>query len=133
MKEDEVPQDDENLLEGRTRELQYAVDNEGNYKAVKSVGWEPKNSALKEAWKEINEEMEKARVQVNRGIKSPLYFHMKKHIMTPRLLAKYAGLNWFRVRRHLRPKGYAGLTEEETECYRYAFSTDGKYDLNELQ
>lgn len=133
MKIHEVPQDDARLLEGKTRELQYAIDENGQYTTVKSVGWDPKNTVLQSAWEDVKEEVEEAKELVEKGKYSPLYFHMKKHIMTPCLLARYAGISWFRVRKHLRPKGFAGLNEKDKERYRSAFSVDGKYDLNSIE
>ena len=47
MKKAEVPQDNEGLLEGKLREVCYAVDESGNYVTVLSTGWTPKNAALK--------------------------------------------------------------------------------------
>ena len=53
MKKNEVPQDDENLLEGKFGKVNYALDDQGNYIQVTSKGWEPENIALKQAWQEI--------------------------------------------------------------------------------
>lgn len=132
MKKKEVPQDDENMLEGKTRELQYAVDDNGKIVPVKSVGWEPKNVVLKDTWEEINEEIEKVKALVIEGEYSPLYYHMKKNLMTTRILAKYAEISWFKVIRHIRPKAYAKLTNEQMQKYKYAFNMKETDDLNSL-
>ena len=76
MKENEVPQDDGNLFEGKTRDVQYAVDKNGKYVAVKSIGWDPKNAMLHQAWEVENKKISEAKDLVIKGIKSPIYFHM---------------------------------------------------------
>ncbi len=132
MDKDKVPQDDENLLEGKTRELQYAVDEEGKYVPVKSVGWEPKNIVLKQEWEIINEEVARAKELVEKGKYSPLYYHMKKNLMSSRVLAKYAEISWFKVIRHLRPKAYSKLTSAQIKKYKYAFNMKDSDDLNKI-
>ena len=49
MKENEVPQDDGGLFEGKFKTLKYALDEEGNYVEVQSVGWEPETVVLNQA------------------------------------------------------------------------------------
>ncbi len=132
MKKKEVPQDDANLLEGKTRELQYAVDEKGNYTIVKSVGWEPKNIVLQQTWEEINEKLEQVREQVKAGKYSPLYYHMKKHLLTKRMLAKYAGISVFKVWFHLKPKSYAKLSKENIEKYKKALNLKPEEDLGNV-
>ncbi len=132
MDKNKVPQDDANMLEGKTRELQYAVDENGKYVPVKSVGWEPKNIVLQSAWDEINEEIDKVRLLVKNGKYSPLYYHMKKNLMSSRILAKYAEISWFKVWRHLRPKAYSKLTDEQIKKYKYAFNMKDSDDLNNI-
>lgn len=133
MKEEEVPQDDENMLEGKMRELQYAIDENGNYKAVKSVGWEPKNIVLKDVWKEWHEELEEAKVKVEKEGYSPLYYHMKKNSMNISLLAKYSGFSRFKVKRHLKMKAYSKLSTEKKIKYVEAFNYKSVLKLEELK
>ncbi len=130
MKENQVPQDDANMLEGKTRDLQYAVDEHGKYTVVKSVGWEPKNIVLQQTWEDIHKRMNHARKLVKKGRYSPLYYHMKKHMMNKRMLGKYAGISVFRVWLHLKPKKYAKLNEKYIQKYKYAFNMKPEEDLN---
>ncbi len=132
MKKDQVPQDDANMLEGKTRDLQYAVDEHGNYTIVKSVGWEPKNIVLQRTWEEINEKLNHAREQVKTGKYSPLYYHMKKHLMNKWMLAKYAGVNVCKVWFHLKPKGYAKLSPENIEKYKKALNMKPGEDISDV-
>lgn len=132
MKKEEVPQDDANMLAGRTRELQYAVDESGRYTAVKSLGWEPKNIVLQLAWSDINEKLEEARKKVEAGQYSPLYYHMKKHLMNKRMLAKYAGISIIRVFLHLRPGYFKKMSPEHRERYKNVFDMRTDADLTSL-
>lgn len=121
MKAKEVPQDDENLLEGKFKDPIYTLDENGNYTTSYSVGWEVKNAVLKNAWGVINEKMEQARQDVLNGKASPILYYMEKNIMDTSLLAKYTGFWRWRVKKHLKPKGFNNLAEEELKKYAYIF------------
>ena len=54
MKKSELPQD-ESALVNFTREVCYVKNEEGNYQAELSTGWEVKTEALNSAWKDIEE------------------------------------------------------------------------------
>lgn len=95
-----VPQDVG--LAGPMREVVYAVDEDGEYEAVPSYGWDSKTVALNQAWDLILKELEVVKSRVAAGELSPLAWHMKRHQMEPALLAKYVGINRWRVRRHLK-------------------------------
>ena len=132
MKKKEVPQDDANMLEGKTRELQYAVDEKGNYTIVKSVGWEPKNIVLQQTWEEIHENLAQVRKSVKEGKYSPLYYHMKKHLLNKRMLAKYAEVSVFKVWLHLKPGRFAKLDEKYINKYKDALNMKPEEDLGEV-
>lgn len=134
MKKKEVPQDNEGLQEDKFRDLCYAVDEEGNYVTVQSSGWSPKNAAMKQAWEEINDKVEKARQQVLRGELSILAYHMEKNIMTVKLLSQYSGIPKRKVKKHLKPGGYLKISKEELQRYADAFniSTEQLTDMNQL-
>lgn len=117
MKKDEVPQDDANMLEGKFKVVKYAVNENGEYVKVPSVGWEPENVVLGQAWDVINDRVEEARLQVLAGKTSPLAFHMEKNMMDPELLAKHMGTNARKVKRHLEVKEFASLDAATLEQY----------------
>jgi hypothetical protein len=119
MKENEVPQD-EDLLKV-TREIQYALDENGNYVQIKSTGWDIKNDILKQAWEIVDDESEAARLLVLNGEKSPIYFYMKKNLLDISTLASYMGMFKFRVKRHLKPTVFAKLSEQILERYASVF------------
>jgi len=117
MKDKEVPQDNEGLLEGKLREVCYAVDDNGNYVTVLSTGWMPKNAALKQAWADVNDKIEETKQNVSAGKLSPLAYYMEKNIMNLRLLSQYAGIPKWKVKRHLKPRVFQKLADETLGKY----------------
>ncbi|NCB98664.1 MAG: hypothetical protein EOM36_09945 [Bacteroidia bacterium] len=99
MKINEVPQDGEILKGTPVRDVCYALDEDGNYKEVISVGWDPKNDAINFAWSAITEESEKIRQEVISGRQSPLSYHLSRLVMTPEILAQYTGFSRRDVKR----------------------------------
>ena len=122
MKKKEVPQDDEGLFEGKFREPCYAVDEDGNYIAVPSTGWAPKNAALKQAWEEINIKAMEAAKDVLEGRSSILSWHMEKKIMGLKLLSQYTGIPRRKIRKHLKPEIFNTLDTGTLQKYAEAFN-----------
>ena len=122
MKAKDVPQDDANMLQGKLREPIYSLDENGNYTTVQSVGWNPKNEVMKEAWDQVNEKVENARNKVLSGELSPLAYYIEKNIMDIGLVANYMGIWRWTVKRHLKPKIFARLKEETLEKYARVFN-----------
>ncbi len=121
MKKDEVPQDN-GLLQGKTRDLCYALDEKGNYVQVLSVGWEPKNIAMVQAWEVINEQVEEIKKQVLAGKSSPLAYHMEKNMMDLSLLSQYSGFSKSTIKKHLTCEGFKKLKDEEIRKYAESFN-----------
>ena len=117
MKKSEVPQDNEGLQEGKQLDLYYVLDETGKYVTVPSCGWEPKNAAMFQAWELIHEKAEQVRQEILQGRLSPIAFYMEKNIMTPKLLASYAGLPKWKVKRHLKPSGFTKLDQATLKIY----------------
>ncbi|MBN1186275.1 MAG: hypothetical protein JXB49_28620 [Bacteroidales bacterium] len=130
MKVNEVPQDDANLFEGKTRDVQYALDENGKYTTVKSVGWDPKNTALQQAWEIENIKINDARKLVKEGFKSPLYYHMIRCLMNVKLVAAYTGYSKIKVKKHFKPSVFNKLTNKQLEKYLYTF---GLKNIDELR
>jgi hypothetical protein len=114
MKINEVPQDG-NILEksGEVRDVCYAVDENGEYKQVISVGWEPKNEAINYAWSLIEEESELIKKDVKSGKLSPLAYHIHRNVMTPEILASYTGFTKREIKRWCKPKHFIKLDNEK--------------------
>jgi len=120
MKKEEVPQFDENLLNG-IKEIQYAVDENGNYTEVKSPGWEPKNIALKQALNIVDEMIEDARQQVLNEEKSPVYFYMYLKQMDLTILKEETRFPKFIIKRHFKPAVFNKLSVSTLNKYTSVF------------
>ncbi|WP_321492096.1 hypothetical protein [uncultured Desulfobacter sp.] len=116
MKIKDVPQHP-GILEDYGHEVCYAVDAEGNYNLVPSIGWMPKNIANEQAWEVIEANISRAAESILRGNLSPLGYYMACHQMDIRLLAKYMGLYGWQVKRHLKPKVFSSLKPSLLEKY----------------
>jgi hypothetical protein len=128
MKKKEVPQD-EGLMEGRFEDVCYALDENGNYVAVLSKGWSPKNEAMLQAWDLIHEKVEKVRLDVLAGKVSPIAYYMEKNIMDIKLLADYIELPKRKVRKHLKPEKFDQLEDDILQRYAETF----EINLEELK
>ncbi|RWW93742.1 hypothetical protein [Flavobacterium cerinum] len=121
MKESEVPQDKSNIESLNMRELCYATDEKGNYTTALSSGWEPKTIALNNALEDIKERTEEARQQVINGVASPVVYFMELSKMDIGILAGYVGMWQWRIKRHFKPKVFAGLSDKVLQKYATAF------------
>jgi hypothetical protein len=121
MEKNKVPQNKNNLHQGNYKTVVYAVDDNGEYVKVKSSGWEPEDIAHEHAWEQTNKRIEATRQRVLKGEVSPLAFFMEKTIMTPRRLAGMANLPVRKVKKHLKPKGFKKLSEEQLKNYAEIF------------
>lgn len=121
MKESEVPQDKSNIQSLNMRELCYATDEKGNYTTALSSGWEPKTIALNNALEDIKERTEEARQQVINGEASPVVYFMELSKMDIGILAGYVGMWQWRIKRHFKPKVFAGLSDKVLQKYATAF------------
>lgn len=120
MKKEEVPQDD-GLLQGKTRDLYYVLDENGNYVSALSTGWEPKNIVMQQAWDVINESVEEAKNKVLNKQASPLLFHMEKNQMDIKLLAQYTQINKNKIKDHLKFGGLDNASAEDLQSYAETF------------
>lgn len=119
MRDRDVPQDAA-LLDG-LKEVCYAVDESGRYVLAQSAGWDPANLANVQAWEAIESEVAVVLARVQAGELSPLAFHMARHQMNARLLAGYAGLFAWQVRRHMRPGPFRRLHPDRLKRYAEIF------------
>jgi len=119
MKKEDVPQDIG--LAGRMYEVSYAVNEEGRYELVQTYGWEAKTITLKQAWEVIIKEVEGVIKDVKAGKISPLGFHMTRHQMNIKLLAKYTGLSRWQVKRHLKPEVFKSIKPKVLDKYAMVF------------
>lgn len=115
MKIDDVPQDN-GMKAGH--EIIYAVDDQGNYVLVQSLGWEPKVFIHSQYLDGLHQQVADVLKQVHDGKLSILAFHMVKNQMDVKLLARYVRLPRWKVKQHLKPDGFKNL--EPALLNRYA-------------
>jgi len=123
MKIKDVPQDDDGFLqEGKLRDLCYAVDDDGNYKQVLSIGWNPKNEAMKLALQLVEEQVEKTKQEVIEGKLSPLAYYMEKSIMDIKLVSQYSHIPKRKIRQHFKPDVFNKLKSSVIAQYAKIFN-----------
>ena len=133
MKIDEVPQEDAEAFEKEFKVLQYAVDDNGRFTTVKSVGWNPKTVVMQNAWDFENEKAEIARQLVLKGKKSPLYYHARKNMMNSSLLAGYTGFCRISVLLHFNPKIFRRLSQNKLKKYAAVFGFESVEQLFQIE
>lgn len=122
MKKEEVPQDKGNLSDKNMKELVYATDENGNYTTALSTGWEPKTIALSNSIDEISERIAIAKTRVDNGEVSPILYFMEFSRMDLSVLSSYVGMWQWRIKRHFKPKVFAGLNDKILKKYAEAFN-----------
>jgi len=123
MNINEVPQDDDGFLKaGKVRDVCYATDENGKYTQVLSLGWKPKNDALKLAWELISEKVEEKRKDVLAGKVSPIAYYIEKNAMDISILAQYTGVSRWRIKRHLKPSVFKKLKSPVLQLYADVFN-----------
>lgn len=134
MDQQSVPQDEENLNEGKVAKLYYATDSNGHYVKVNSIGWEPETVAMKQAWEVVNEEVEEAKRLVKEGKASPIFYFMKKNIMTVPLVSDYVGKWSLIVRLHMKPSFFNKLSDASLKKYADTFriTVEELTDINKI-
>ena len=117
MKENEVPQDLKYYKNSHVRDLTYAIDENGVYKAVISDGWEAKNDALEVAWESVHEQCSRILDKIRNGETSTLEYYATKNLMTIELLSSYTGFSKKTIRSHYNPAVFAKLDEKTLGVY----------------
>lgn len=116
MKTDEVPQEPSRTY-GGVKKLLYAVDEQGEYRAVKSAGWEVEAYATVAAVDELERLRDAAWLAARDGSSSPLAYHMYRRRMDPPTLAAAAGVWRWQLKRHLRSAPFARLGDRQLTRY----------------
>lgn len=100
----------------------YATDESGKYSAEQSRGWDVKIQALDVTWDEVKKKVETARQKVLNNEVSPLLFFMERSVMDVAILASYAGLFKWQVKRHLKPTVFNKLSDKRLHKYAEIFN-----------
>jgi hypothetical protein len=120
MKKEDLPQD-KSALGSMTREVCYVKNSDGKYTTGLSTGWDVKKDALDNAWDDIKERVEAARLAVKNGEKSPVHYFMELRIMDFQVLSGYTGYWKFNIKRHLKPTVFKALSDQKLQRYAKAF------------
>ena len=124
MRTDKVPQDGATTTYGGGRKLLYAVDRDGRYVSVQSVGWDVEAAATRSALEEIGRQRDAAWERASRGESSSLEYYMHYRRMDLPLLAQTSGFWAWRIRRHFRPTVYARLSDRVLRRYSEVLGID---------
>ncbi|MDM0074472.1 hypothetical protein QTH90_08770 [Variovorax sp. J2P1-59] len=116
MNVDAVPQEGNATLGGH-RKLMYARDASGHTVTVGSRGWEVEEIVTAHAVDALVAQAEGARARVLGGQASPLEYWMYERRMDVALLSQTSGFWQWRVRRHLKPRGFAALSSGQLARY----------------
>ena len=119
MKTDEVPQEKAPTY-GGVRKLLYAVDEAGQYKGVKSEGWEVETYVTLAAVDELKRQRDEALERAWAGSTSALEFHMYDRRMDIATLSSTTGIWRWRIRRHFKPDVFKGLSDGLLARYAFA-------------
>lgn len=121
MKKQDLPQDESNLKSANMTEVLYVTDENDNYTTANSIGWDAKKAALEESMELIHERIEEARKNVANNSASPIVYFMELNKMDLQVLAAYAGIWQWRVKRHLKPKTFKKLSDSTLKKYADTF------------
>lgn len=116
MEADAVPQEGNTTLAGQ-RKLMYARGADGQMVLVPSRGWEAEEIVTTQAVQALVEQAQEARGRVLAGTAASLEYWMYERRMDVALLSQTSGFWQWRVRRHLRPEGFAKLSAKNRQRY----------------
>ena len=100
----------------------YVRDDRGNQELVAGSMWHPVDIVNRQAWAEIERQIEAAQVKVVAGRASCLLYYMVANQMTTSLLASYASQSRWVVRLHLVPFFFHRLSAHTLQRYATIFN-----------
>ncbi|MFO1340319.1 MAG: hypothetical protein U1F53_19180 [Burkholderiaceae bacterium] len=112
----QVPQEGNATLGGQ-RKAVYARDAQGRLVIATSRGWEVEEIVTRQAVDAMSGLAADALARARRGEASALEYWMHERRMDVALLAQSSGFWQWRVRRHLTPRGFAGLSPRQRARY----------------
>lgn len=121
MKKSEVPQDNGRVFEKGSRELYYALDEDGQYTTQLSTGWDAKTVVQDQTMLVLQERIDKAQQGVRDGLVSPIVYFMELRRMDWQLLSDYTGFWKWRVKRHAKPSVFHKLNDRMLAKYADTF------------
>lgn len=124
MKKNEVPQDEnQELYQNKFGEgmLKYVIDDDDQYTSAISKGWEAEITVLQQAMDDLNTELEEIKAEVRARRMSPIAYYAKLKRMDLSVLAAYAGIWKWKVKRHFNPHTFDKLSEATLTKYAAVF------------
>ncbi len=106
---------------GKSRELLYNFDENGNYDKKVQFHGESVRVIAQQAWDLFNDRIETARQKVLAGKASPIVYYMERDLADPLTLSSMAGISLWRVKLHFRPGVFKRLSEKNLRKYADAF------------
>ena len=116
MRENEVPQDDNETYHGAKRAV-YATHGDGEYGVVASSGWAVEEEATMQAVAELERLADDAYEAALQGDASPLAFHMYDNRLDLLSLSQATGLFQWRIKRHFKAKIFNKLSKKLLNNY----------------
>ena len=129
MKKSEVPQDNGRVFEKGSRELYYALDEDGQYTTQLSTGWDAKTVVQDHTMSVLQERIDKAKQDVRDGLVSPIVYFMELRRMDWQLLSDYTGFWKWRIKRHAKPAVFHKMNDRTLAKYAETFDIS----VNELR
>jgi len=120
MKTTDIPQDP-SPLDKFTKEVCYAVGEDGKYVVGLSRGWQVKADALGIAWEDAEARMNEALQKIQSGEASPILYYMELNLMDMPTLSAYTGFWQFTIKRHLKPSVFKNLSNKKLQQYAEVF------------
>ena len=109
--------------------VSYIQDNQGNQELVAGSMWHPVDIVNRQAWAEIDKQIEAAKAKVAAGQASCLHYYMTANQMNAGLLASYTGLFRWLIRLHMVPVFFNRLPVRTLSKYGETF----KVSVDDLQ
>lgn len=110
--------------------LHYNLDEHGEFNTYMTANHMERLIPLKEHWENIYDRVQIAKQKVLNGEASPLLYFMERTVMDPSILAGYARIPKWKVKRHLKPKAFQKLKPEVLDRYAAAFGIRASEFLN---
>lgn len=129
LKEEHSPEED--LIYKNNRELFYSFNSEQNcYTRKVDYQYQANQVIIKQGWDVLEDRLDDLKNRVIKGELSPLAYFMEEKQMDVPMLAGYAGVRKWKVRRHLRPKNFIKLPHEELKKYASALQVSVEQLVN---
>jgi len=111
----------EDLIYKNNRELFYYFDKEKGYTRAVDYQYSANQAIIKQSWDAAEERLNMVMQEVLAGKVSPIAYYMEKVLMEVPMLADYMEMPKWRIRRHLKQKGFMKLTPNILKKYASVF------------